>query len=252
MGYENSSPDEIFDGWGKDTDNSAPAPAEPKKESSYGGGGSSYGGGNSGGSSYGGAKKEYTKPKIPPNTEIILPYILNIDKDTPDGVLREIATVCREMDDRGFTVRWHSPGKGKMDQNHLIDNVKKKEIVLPWKDFDKDDGAMTGDYFVNVRGTALAKKLLFGYDNMSEFVQKINTHEIHMAMGKFCGERALCLLTWTPDGCQRHTDASKETGYRRSMIRICNIYGIPVFNFQRESAKDQLRDWLNTFDKPIE
>ena len=220
-------------------------------QSSYGNGGSNTynapAGGSRPGGGYSGPKGQYPQKEIKP-LNVELPYTLHMDKATPDDVLRTMEGCLRDMQDRGFTLRWHAPDKTAPHQTRITDVITKKEIVLPWKDFDK----INGDYWTNRQGKQLASKLIFGYDKLPDNVKSIVAHNVHHVLGKFCSVPSRCLLTWTPDGCETGKTKGRETGYTGTIIRICSIYNIPIFNFQRSNARQRLTWWLDEFERPFD
>ena len=54
------------------------------------------------------------------------------------------------------------------------------------------------------------------------------------------------VICWTPDGCERHEDRTRETGGTGTAISIASMNDIRVYNLYNESSINELREFFKT------
>jgi len=92
----------------------------------------------------------------------------------------------------------------------------------------------------------LASKYHPAWNRCSVFARKLHGRNAFQVLGKGLDTPSMCLVCWTPDGCESHAERSIETGGTGTAISIANAYNVPIFNLQQESRFYLWEKWVGT------
>lgn len=196
------------------------------------------GGGNSGGWKGGGDRKFQPKPEeIDPT--LYLSVAFTGDKDTPPDVLNKVKELARWLESQGFTIR--VGGDGPFEEAAEM-AVNKKELLLPWKDFNNKTSNTT---FSIERAHHIAKLFHSAYENMKKGIQGILAKNARLLMGQKMMSPATLLVTWTPDGVEDGRNVTVQSGFSGHSVKIASAARVPVFNLAKPDAESRIRNFVS-------
>jgi hypothetical protein len=168
------------------------------------------------------------------------PYALLLDNKTPEDVIARVATVIKKLEKQGYTLRTsiNSPIlKG------LEAQVTRKEIYLPWKDFENHTSELC---WSTPRSDAIAQQAQPAYNSLNKGVKKILSMNARVICGNKMVSPCLFLLTWSLDGAENEGNVRSTTGFMGHPITIASRLGVPVINLKHENAEGRI-DVLSTW-----
>lgn len=186
---------------------------------------------------WGGDRKFQPKPEeIDPT--LYLSVAVTGDKDTPPDVLAKVKELAKWLESIGFTIR--VGGDGPVEEAAEA-AVNKKELLLPWKDF---NGKTSPTTFSIERAHHIAKQFHPAYENMKKGIHGILAKNARLIMGNKMMSPATLLITWTPDGAENGRSVNVGTGFSGHAIKIATAARVPVFNLQRPDAESRIRNFV--------
>lgn len=103
----------------------------------------------------------------------------------------------------------------------------KKEIFLPWKNFNNNPSSL---YPASEDAYNTASGIHPNWRVLKEPARKLVARNMHQVMGKDLKQQSKCVICWTPDGCENHRQYTRKTGGTGSAIALASLNHIPVFN----------------------
>lgn len=149
-------------------------------------------------------------------------------RDTPVHVLEHMREFAYHAAKRGWILRsGAAEGADLMFEMGCDDANGKKEIFLPWPKFNghvspfisPSDGAMK-----------IAQEIHPAWQFLRLPARKLCARNMHQIMGPHLREPVLCVVCWTPDGCETIEDYCQKTGGTGTAIALASLNNIPVFN----------------------
>ena len=165
-------------------------------------------------------------------------------RQTPKNVLLRIETIAEEMAHRGWILRSGGADGADSAFEKGCDRANgKKEIFLPWKEFNNNQSTLTTlpkeaytiAYKFHPNPDAL-KKTEYGKELMAR-----NTLQI---LGKDLETPTIFVICWTPDGIEDGNKTSRITGGTGQAIRIADAYNIPVLNIKNRESLEILNSYF--------
>lgn len=104
-----------------------------------------------------------------------------------------------------------------------------KEIFIPWPNFNNHYSQLIGPTDAAMR---VAEAVHPTWKRLSPAAKKLVARNMHQIMGANMDEPVLCVVCWTPDGCENIKEYSRKTGGTGTAISFASTQGIPVFNFK--------------------
>lgn len=134
----------------------------------------------------------------------------------------------------------HAAGADQAFEDGCDSVEGKKEIFLPWKDF---NGSTSTFYILTDKAEEIAKKFHPGWDNLSDGSKKLHIRNSYQILGSNCDDPVLFVVCY----------GNPELGGTSQALRIAKSYSIPIFNFYYEEVenKDIMRELIE-FIKKIE
>lgn len=186
----------------------------------------------------GGGGKPFVRP---PETDMTLykPYAVMANNGTPAPILERFLEIAKRLDALGYTARVGGNNEG-VDQL-VEDAVSKKEVILPWRNFNEKDSKLT---FTLERAKAVAKQFHPVYDTMSDPVKTFLARNARLIMGDKMVNPALFVLCWTEDGVETCRERNSRSGFSGHPIAIASAAGIQVFNLGKPGSYERLNMYL--------
>jgi hypothetical protein len=122
----------------------------------------------------------------------------------------------------------------------------RKEIFLPWRNFQKNPSTY---YNITNDAMKIAAEFHDAWKYLKQPVKLLMARNVYQVLGMYLDRPSDFVVCWTPDGCINRNERTKETGGTGQAIAIASEYGIPVFNLQRENANDEIETFLENYDK---
>lgn len=159
-------------------------------------------------------------------------------KKTPNHILEVMRKISKRLSELGYTL--HSGGaigadlafeKGCFGNKYIfLPSLKnnslrdRKQVFLPTNE------ALKIAEFVHPVGY-----YLHGY------VKLLMGRNSHQVLGRDLHNPVKFVVCWTPDGCERAEDRTRETGGTGQAIALADLWGIPVFNLANgKSVMDRI------------
>lgn len=182
-------------------------------------------------------QKRSNEPEGP--AELYMPYVITGNREAPPDVLETMKRIVTLLEKNGYTMR-----SGGMDgPEDAVEKVAtKKEIHLPWKDFNNKDSKFT---FTPNHAKEIAAKFQPGYDGLKPVIQTFLAKNVRMLMGKDLKGPALFMITWSEDGAETISEKTAKTGNAGHAVAIASTLRIPVFNLGKRDAESRLNSYLN-------
>ncbi len=159
---------------------------------------------------------------------------------TPPSILEKMSNIAYSLAADGWVLRsGGSPGADTAFEQGCDSAVGKKEIYLPWENFNGNKSSL---YDV----TPQAIKLTTAYypnPNLLAFkhyIAKLHGRNAQQILGQNLDSPIKFVVCWTSDGCESDEDRTKDTGGTGQAISISSCRGIPVFNLANDDAADKL------------
>lgn len=96
----------------------------------------------------------------------------------------------------------------------------KKEIYLPWKNFNDNKSEL---YNITKNAQLLAEQLHPAWNRCSYGAKKLHARNCYQILGYTLDYSSSFVICWTKDG--------KEIGGTATALKLANHYSIPIFNF---------------------
>jgi hypothetical protein len=195
------------------------------------------GGYQKGGYQKGNFQKRSQEPEGP--AELYMPYVITGNREAPSEVVELMKRMVTLLEKNGYTMR-----SGGMDgPEDAVEKVAiKKEIHLPWKDFNNKDSKFT---FTPNHAKEIAAKFQPGYEGLKPVIQTFLAKNVRMLMGKDLKGPALFMITWSEDGAETLSEKTIKTGNAGHAVAIASTLRIPVFNLGKQGAESRLNSYLN-------
>ena len=200
------------------------------------------GGGGGGGWSQnrgGGGGGGWQRPKET-DLSFYKPVAMTGNPDAPPEIIERMIQIAKRLEAMEFTVRI---GGMQGIEDAIEKAIEKKEVHLPFKDFDQKQSKFT---YVSERATAVAKMFFPNWDAMKKGVQLFLAKNARVLMGQRVDSPALFFVCWTQDGVESFKDTTNRTGFTGHSIAIASALGIPIFNLGNPTAEQRLNMYLET------
>jgi len=158
-------------------------------------------------------------------------------RETPSEILKLFENVGKFLAKKNFILRsGHAPGADISFENGADKINGKKEIYLPWKNFEGSDSKL----FVNdVKAFELAEYYHSYWNNLSQGAKKLQARNGHQILGWDLNTPSEFVICWTEKG--------KGKGGTGQGLRIAKAYEIPVFDCGRFDSIDEIKLTLKEF-----
>lgn len=151
-------------------------------------------------------------------------------RNTPISFKPIIEKITKALSDRGYILRsGGAEGADTYFENGCNLTNGKKEIYLPWKNFNGNKSSL---YQICEKSKEMAKKFHPNGNNLKESVLKLMARNCYQVLGKDLKTFSEFVVCWTKDG--------KDSGGTGQALRIARHYNIPVYNLYNEDDKDKL------------
>ena len=117
----------------------------------------------------------------------------------------------------------------------------KKEIYLPWKNFQKHPSTL---FNVCEGAIEIAAEYHSAWQYLKRPVKMLMARNVYQVLGINLDQPSDFVICWTPDGCTSRKERTKATGGTGQAIAIADAYNIPIFNLQREHAIAELTEFV--------
>jgi len=118
----------------------------------------------------------------------------------------------------------------------------KKEIYLPWKNFNGSDSSW---YNIPIEAFEIAGDIYGStWKHAKQSTQKFMARNMMQVMGFGLNEPSKFVLCWTPDGCTTRRSRTKETGGTGQAIAYAYEMDIPIFNFKNRHGEEEFIDFF--------
>lgn len=109
----------------------------------------------------------------------------------------------------------------------------KKEIYLPWKNFNNSTSTY---YHIPEESEPIAKQAYKNgnFNNLKPTTKKFMQRNVLQVLGQDLTTLSDVVICWTKDGCTNHEERSPKTGGTGQAISVASFHCIPVFNLNNQ------------------
>ncbi len=151
-------------------------------------------------------------------------------RQTPDDVLEKMREFAYHAAKRGWVLRsGAAEGADHAFEQGCDDAQGKKEIFLPWPRFNGHQSHLATPSDGAVR---VASEIHPTWKFLRKPAQMLVARNMHQVMGPQMREAVVCLVCWTPDGCESFKTYSRATGGTGTAIALASLNNVPIFNLQ--------------------
>lgn len=159
----------------------------------------------------------------------------------PASLETDIAEVCQSIFEDFILRSGGADGADTMFERAFDLFGGKKEIYLPWKNFNNNNSSL---YVQPSEAYYIASQNHGNWRNLKEPVRKLMARNVMQILGMDLKTPSSFVLVWTPDGCESHKTRTKLTGGSGLAIAIASKNDIPVFNMKNFFWKECLTEFL--------
>ena len=162
-------------------------------------------------------------------------------RETPESVCKTMSDIAKRLCQDGWLVR--SGGAGGADQafERGADDVQgKKEIFLPWANFENNKSKFTGP---TKQAMALGRRFHPKFDDLKQGAQKMHARNCHQMLGEKLDDLTDIVICYT--------DGGKVKGGTGQALRIAEEFKVPVVNLGHSVYKDKDVNFLSEHIKNI-
>ena len=146
-------------------------------------------------------------------------------RETPIEIQYLMSYISKLMHSKGYILRSGGANGADLAFETLISD--KKEIYLPWKNF---NDSLSPLYSVSKEAFELASTLHPNWKSLSEGAKKLMARNCYQILGANLDTPSAVVICWTPDGCTSHSSRTSKTGGTGQAISLASLYDIPIYN----------------------
>ena len=160
-------------------------------------------------------------------------------RQTPEDIQILMTKIAKKLCSLGYVLR--SGGAEGADVAFEKGAGSKKEIYLPWKNFNNNKSTL-----YDVSEEIIKESLEFHptcSEYLSEAVKLIMGRNLQQVLGQDAKTPSSFVICWTH--FKLNDVQLKHAGGTGQALRIASRYNIPIFNLNTDSTIKKLTDWLN-------
>ena len=158
-------------------------------------------------------------------------------RETPTEILKLFENLGKFLVKKEFILRsGHAPGADISFENGVDKVNGKKEIYLPWRNFEGSDSNLIVN---DVKAYEIAEKYHPYWHNLKQGAKKLQARNSHQVLGWDLNTPSEFVICWTEKG--------KGKGGTGQAIRIATAYNIPVFDAGRFDSINEIKLALKEF-----
>lgn len=164
-------------------------------------------------------------------------------RSTPPKFKNIMVLLAKKLASKGYILR--SGGASGADlafENGCDYNNGKKEIYLPWKEFNNSKSTLYFDNFDSVPNDVLTlAEKIYGparWKKIKQSVKMLMARNMYQVLGQNLNTPSSFVICYTPDGCETHLDRKRTTGGTGQAISVASINDIHVINLYNEDTNE--------------
>lgn len=162
---------------------------------------------------------------------------------TPQGIRDTMTKIALAMRHRGFILR--SGGAEGADRAFETGAASEAHVYLAWPQRTRWERVAPRRTDVGIEAYIMAAGIHPKWLALSEGARKLHARNCYPVLGDDLASPSEFLVCWTPDGCLGPSTRTRYTGGTATAIVLAALWGVRVFNLQREGALDALRDHVS-------
>lgn len=164
-------------------------------------------------------------------------------RETPEEILELMKNISFILNDKGYTLR--SGGADGADSAFEQDRIK-KEIFLPWNDFNGKRVDNIGYFFANPEAWVIAQDIHPVYNTLKQGAKRLHDRNVCQVLGKDLKTPSQFVICYTSDGANGTTiPCSIKTGGTGTAIKLAALNNIKVLNLKNEEDLNRIKAKLN-------
>lgn len=157
-------------------------------------------------------------------------------REVPQEAKWEIHKIAYSLANERWTLRsGGAPGADIAFEYGCGDGAK--EIFLPWKNFNENPSLL---FDIPDKAFEISAQHHPRWKFLREPIRRLMARNAQQVLGKNLDTPVEFVVCWTPDGCTKGEERTKDTGGTGQAIAIASAHNIPVFNLQRGSIEIEM------------
>ncbi len=156
-------------------------------------------------------------------------------RECPENIQKDMYCIAGHLSQINYTLRSGGADGADSAFEKGCDFVKgKKEIYLPWKDF---NGSNSPLYNISKEAFELAKTIHPAWFKLKFGARKLHARNCYQVLGQDLKTPCDFVICWTKDGA--------EIGGTRTAIILAKMHNISVYNLANEEDYNKLKGLIN-------
>ena len=171
-------------------------------------------------------------------------------KETPESIQKLMFKIAAILAKRGYILRsGANDGADKAFELGCVSVGGKKEIWLPWKEFNNHED--TG-FYPNPGHFLKAEATLSYWSKLTQGAKRIHASKVAQVLGAHLNEPVDFVICWTSDGAVTRDQCTTKTGETATIIILASDLNIPVINIAAYNNIEVLEKDLKKLLRKIE
>lgn len=152
-------------------------------------------------------------------------------RQTPEDVRKAFESIAKYLASIGWVLRsGAADGADAAFEKGCIAGNGRKEIYLPWKEF---NGSFSSLIVKDTKAFEIAAEHHPGWENLKFSVRKLHARNVHQVLGKNLDSPSSLLICWTPNGSGK--------GGTGQAIRLANTYNVTIIDAGAYATVDDFK-----------
>jgi hypothetical protein len=161
-------------------------------------------------------------------------------RNVPEHMEAEIEKISQALHLRGYILR--SGGANGCDLAFERRAGQRKQIFLPWADFNKSDSELILSNPIPTPVSDIASLYHPAWDRLSQQSKCFMSRNVYQVLGETLDDPVDFVVCYTEDGCESHAKRTRKTGGTGQAISIASELGIRVYNIANTQSLVEL--WI--------
>jgi len=168
-------------------------------------------------------------------------------RTTPEEILEQMFELADCLAQNGWTLRsGAAPGADQAFEDGCDASDGKKEIFLPYENFQKSKSTFTSPPVAAIEMAALYHPTRDNFFKLKKYIQQLHARNMQQVFGEKLDCPVQFVVCWTQDGCEHDDLRTKDTGGTGQAISAASLNNIPVYNLAHSGRLEELKEYCDS------
>ena len=169
---------------------------------------------------------------------------------TPQNVLKKFTSLAQTLAEKGLALR--SGGAIGADTAFEKGAIKANGTMYIYRPYKDRANCIVASNKQFENAMQLVAPLHPVWNYLKPYVKRLMARNAFQILGLNLNDPVDFVVCWTPDGAEKASETSRETGGTGMAIKLADKYNIPVFNFKNKNAEKRLMKFINKLKEATE